>query len=356
VAVAAGLLGCALASAPAAEATYPGRNGRIAFNSSESVGEFQVLRANAIRPDGTGRRELGDFAFPSWSASGRRLVAIAYPVDHRTGERARLVFADRRGSVRRAIPLPDTVRCDWAGCTPLEPNVAIWLRGEAPALSPDGRTVAFVNEFDLPNSQPQTVARWIWTVRTDGGRLRRLRAGTRPRWTPDGRRIVFQSWDELGSIEEVASMRPDGTRVRPLLTDERVVEPELLDVAPDGRRLLWRGRLRRPNGSQASWLFRSHLSGRRAHVVDGSGLYPPDASWSPDGTKIVFSREGRGRATWIVPATGGRARRLLPRPHQALAWQPLPDPGQAATQQPRLHVLPGTSPAQYPAPPRTEGQ
>ena len=40
-------------------------------------------------------------------------------------------------------------------------------------------------------------------------------------------------------------------------------------------------------------------------------------SFSPDGTRIVFSRSLDGRKTWalyVVPAAGGEARRLLPAP------------------------------------------
>jgi dipeptidyl aminopeptidase/acylaminoacyl peptidase len=48
------------------------------------------------------------------------------------------------------------------------------------------------------------------------------------------------------------------------------------------------------------------------------------ASWSPDGTKIVFSQQGPEGGKLILPATGGRPQRLLTRPHDGLAWQPLP--------------------------------
>lgn len=304
--VAVGLLGCGLASGPASEAAYPGGNGSIAFNVEGRSGTW----SETVRPDGRGRRRLGDFKSVSWSGSGRRLVALDY-----SSGGSPLVRADRVGRTLGTIPLPDSVPCDWGGCSPLEPNVRLYVADEGLALSPDGRTLAFVNDFDLPN---MGLARWIWTVRTDGSRLRRLRAGTEPRWTPDGRRIVFQSWDELGSIEEVASMRRDGTDFRRV----RTVTPfdELLDVSSDGRRVLWWGGEPRKRPSR-NGLYTSELRGRDAHLIDRS-LYAYDGCWSADGTKIVFSRLGPREATWVIPAAGGRKRRVLARPHEGLAWQP----------------------------------
>jgi hypothetical protein len=97
--------------APASEATYPGRNGRIAFNGLHMVGGQQLLQTEAIWPDGSGRRVLGEYGFPSWAASGRSLAALAFP----PGELADVVFAGRSGRVIGRAPLPDTLPCGWRG-------------------------------------------------------------------------------------------------------------------------------------------------------------------------------------------------------------------------------------------------
>jgi Tol biopolymer transport system component len=304
-------LGGLLAGAPASEATYPGRNGPLAF----SLGPFWT---ETVRPDGGGHRRLGDFGTVSWASTGKRLVGVAYT----RGERNRIVRADRHGKVLGTVALPETVPCDWEACS--EPEEFLGLFPDAaPALSPDGRTVAFVSEFFIPNSQPQERARWLWTVRTDGSGLRRLRPGDRPRWTPDGRRIIFQLFDALGSIEDIASMRPDGTGLRDLKRLGGNVR--LVDVAPSGDRLLLWGSL---PGMSRSGLLTSDFRGRHARVIDGTAS-TDKGSWSPDGKLIAFVRSDPAAAIWVASANGGHKRRvlkrrLLGRPGAWLAWRPLP--------------------------------
>jgi dipeptidyl aminopeptidase/acylaminoacyl peptidase len=307
-------LGGLLAGAPASEATYSGRNGPIAFS-----GEGRSW-TETVRPDGGGHRRLGDFASVSWASLGRRLVGIAYP----PGEAGRIVRADRHGNVLGRVPLPETVDCVWKTCSGWGPEVELSLfPGAPPALSPDGRTVAFVSQFFIPNSQPQERARWLWTVRTDGSGLRLLRPGDQPRWTPDGRRIVFQLFEEMGSIREISSMRPDGTalrRLKGLGGDARLV-----DLAPSGDRLLMWGSL---PGMSRSGLLTSDFRGRHARVIDRSASANA-GSWSPDGKLIAFVRFDPAAAIWVASANGGHKRRvlkrrLLERPGAGLAWRPLP--------------------------------
>jgi dipeptidyl aminopeptidase/acylaminoacyl peptidase len=70
-----------------------------------------------------------------------------------------------------------------------------------PQISPDGKWVAYqAQEIDLPAGKRNTD---IWVVPFAGGEPRRLTshptADTRPRWSPDGRRIAFVSAREGGS-------------------------------------------------------------------------------------------------------------------------------------------------------------
>ena len=79
-------------------------------------------------------------------------------------------------------------------------DAPLWLR--YPALSPDGRDIAFTYRGD------------IYTVPAEGGRAVQLttnpRHDTRPVWSPDGRYIAFAS-DREGSFDVYLMAREGGT-------------------------------------------------------------------------------------------------------------------------------------------------
>lgn len=96
--------------------------------------------------------------------------------------------------------------------------------------------------------------------------LRTLCAGERAAWCPDGRRLAFQLREETSGRYRLWRIEADGSQLRPL-------------------------------GQQAG-----------AHE-------DLEVSWSPDGRWLVFSSDRAGGGdglhdVWLVPASGGQARRL----------------------------------------------
>ncbi len=105
-----------------------------------------------------------------------------------------------------------------------------------PALSPDGKIVAFtVQSVDVDaNSKPKQ----IWAVPVAGGtpvQITRDGNNDRPKWTPDSKRIIFTSTRGEGS--QVWSMDPDGLSPKQITTIPTEASGHLL--SPDGKKLVF---------------------------------------------------------------------------------------------------------------------
>jgi Tol biopolymer transport system component len=92
--------------------------------------------------------------------------------------------------------------------------------GVMPDWSPDGRRIVFDSTRD---------GNWeIYTMAVDGSDVRRLTHheadDARAKWSPDGQWITFHSWRHGGGFE-IYVMRPDGTEVRRLTYSGRTARP-----------------------------------------------------------------------------------------------------------------------------------
>jgi dipeptidyl aminopeptidase/acylaminoacyl peptidase len=109
-------------------------------------------------------------------------------------------------------------------------------RIDEPALSPDGNLVAFqVQTVDLPNNKKPAQ---IYIVPLNGGTPQKITTdgnNTRPRWSPDSKRIFFVS--DRGNSSQVWSMAPDGSDARQVTNIPTEADGEI--VSRDGKYLLF---------------------------------------------------------------------------------------------------------------------
>jgi dipeptidyl aminopeptidase/acylaminoacyl peptidase len=103
---------------------------------------------------------------------------------------------------------------------------------EEPRLSPDQLWVVF--EHRRP--EDELIESVLYLVPSDGSAPpRQLTTGTNPSWSPDGRRILFKSWDATRRTLVIGTISPDGSRLR-LLADGVIPS-----WSPDGTQILYMG-------------------------------------------------------------------------------------------------------------------
>ncbi|MCS7035173.1 MAG: amidohydrolase, partial [Saprospiraceae bacterium] len=150
-------------------------------------------------------------------------------------------------------------------------------------VSPDGQTVV----FDLLGD--------IYAMPISGGEARCLRAGlaweVQPRFSPDGRKILFTS--DAGGGDNIWVMNADGTEARPVTkeTFRLLNNPAWM---PDGEYFVARKHFTstRSLGAGELWLY--HLSGGEGVQLtkrknDQQDVNEP--SVSPDGRYVYFSED-----------------------------------------------------------------
>ena len=308
----------------AAPAFGPAGSDEIAFNAIVgSHSRLMVARPIGLQPGGPAlkppvERNIADpdedvFSFrPGWLPSGELLYTADGKIKRRpaAGGPARIVEFTADVSFTRPAFTPKRHRFDLAGPQP--------VRGVTyPAISPDGRQIAFAALGDL----------WLMPVE---GAPRRLTTGPAieiaPAWSPDGRSLAYAS-DRAGSMNIWIRDLQSGA-------DRQLTRLPMATLAPawspDGGRIAF-------NDADGQVQIVDVKSGaiRRIHEHLND---PGRPAWSPDGSAVVVSslkvystrfREGTNEVLRI--STDGRPDRWFdPVPHKSIgmrqdygpAWSP----------------------------------
>jgi TolB protein len=246
--------------------------------------EIYVMNA-----DGSRKRKLTrDRAFddsPTWSPDGRRIAFL-----RGFGSRARLYVVNADGSgLRKLMKItaqayfsshvvwsPDgrtiylgryLISTDGSGARRLPniPLIAVW--------SPDGRQIAYVHNVSTglpgPGAAGSKDDSEIYVMNADGSGTRRLTHNVgydgKPAWSPDGRRIAFQSQRRAvrgvvgGSKAEIYVMNADGSGKRNLTRNP--AQDGSPSWSPDGRRIAF---VRNRDGRPEAHVMNADGSGQRS--------------------------------------------------------------------------------------------
>jgi eukaryotic-like serine/threonine-protein kinase len=147
-----------------------------------------------------------------------------------------------------------------------------------PDASPDGQWLAFTSRGPHEN---------LYVARTDGSELRALSSGevyTRgPQWSPDGEQIAF--FGTRDGVDALWSVRPDGGGLR-RLSGASVPDPIIPLWSPDGTHLAFNDGTPQPYCIDLDGDFDAQVAAQRDPAK--TGWWATD--WSPDGRWLTATR------------------------------------------------------------------
>ena len=263
---------CALlVSATPAHATFPGKNGKIAFLSART-GDAEIWSMN---PDGSNQVNLSvdpGFAdwFPNWRADGRKIAFMSDRViaSNPTGD-FEIFVMNADGSNQRQI----TFNLNDDG---------------QPAWSPDGKMIVFVHQMYSPEEEEEAGLNNhdLWTIRADGSGQRPLTANPfddhEPNWSPDGKKIAFTT--NPADNSDVYTVNATGSNLR-RLTDADGIDSGA-NWSPDGKMLAFDSE-RDGNGE----VYVMRADGGRQTRLTFNPAFDLLSVWSPDARKLAFTSD-----------------------------------------------------------------
>jgi TolB protein len=271
-------LAVSLASAPAALAAFPGKNGLIAFQKSKG-GLYKDLYV--MQPNGKHQRNITKTpkvseTEPSFSPDGRRIVFVWQTADYK---HAGLGVINANGTRMRRIVTGS-------------PDEAVL----SPSWTADGKSIVFTR---FQGTTPPT---HVYVVSASGGSQRQLTFGDdvqdlNPIASPVTGQIAYLSYPPGSEPSELL------VGLNGAVTGSAGVH-EANDWSPDGKRFIF---------ESDHDIYGSSSDG--SGVVKLAGLPAVDETpvWSPDGRKFIFTSEGN-HDIFVANADGSGLKNLTRAP------------------------------------------
>ena len=210
------------------------------------------------------------------------------------------------------------------GCSEGEEGLVNITPGEEttdtdPSWSPDGRQIAFNSAVNEPDESGPL---GLYVLDADGQNLRLVsRSGWLYSWTPDGGSLV------IAADHGIATIGLDGKNLKYLTRaeheDEELWGASDASFSPDGTRIVFT----LPALNTRPQIFVANADGSDPAMVGRSDMDGIGPRWSPDGSRILFSCGNINPLGWdiyVMNADGSNVVRLTDRPESdgCAEWSP----------------------------------
>jgi Tol biopolymer transport system component len=196
-----------------AGATFPGKNGKIAFERGYEL--------YTINPDGTGLKQITH-------SPNNTEISPAYSPNAK-----KIAYTFGRGTLDPILDQIYTINATGVG-TPFNVTKNTTLPGDtySPSYSPNGKRIAFSSGSD------------IYTIPVGGGTPFNVTKNTTrdscPSYSPDGKRIAYQGTDAPNGDYEIYTIPVGGGT--PFKVTENTTDDSCPSYSPDGKKIAYKGK------------------------------------------------------------------------------------------------------------------
>ena len=176
------------------------------------------------------------------------------------------------------------------------------LRKFFPSWSPDGSSIVYIYD-DGPFE-----SRGLYIISSQGGKGSLLKninkdkpSGVEPVWSPNGSTIAFVGYRDYYGFAELCLLDTTSSAVKNIVVSESVIFHPRFSV--DGKKIVF---AMRPSQSGQLQIWSVNIDGTNLRQITVNGGLEP--AWSPDGSSIIYTKsspnQGEDGTLWIISENG----------------------------------------------------